>query len=160
MNSYLKTVARLEALPLDFVQLGLRLGLAALFFRSGLIKINSWEFAVLLFRDEYQLPLLSPVLAAQLATAVELGAPVLLALGLATRITTLPLLGMVAVIQFLVYPNAWSDHLIWTSILLLLLTRGAGRISLDYLLSRRAHFQHHLAGLERNRPAAFTPRAG
>jgi putative oxidoreductase len=115
----------------------MRLGLAAVFFRSGLLKLDSWQFTVLLFRDEYSLPLIDPALAARLATALELGVPPLLALGLATRLATLPLLAMVAVIQVLVYPNAWSEHLLWASILLLLLTRGAGTLSLDYVIAKR-----------------------
>lgn len=130
-------VSKLERFPLDLLQLAMRLGIAATFFRSGLLKVNSWEFAVLLFRNEYQLPLIDPVLAARLATALELGAPVFLATGLGTRIAVLPLLGMIAVIQIFVYPNAWSDHLLWGSILLVLLTRGAGKISLDYLIAKR-----------------------
>jgi len=129
--------ARLERFPLSILQLAMRLGIAAVFFRSGLLKLSSWEFTVLLFRDEYQLPLIGPELAARLATAFELGIPPLLALGLATRLATLPLLGMVAVIQLLVYPNAWSEHLMWGSILLFLLTRGAGSFSIDHLIARR-----------------------
>jgi putative oxidoreductase len=66
----------------------------------------------------------------------ELTIPILLFLGLATRIATLPLLGMIAVIQTSVYPNAYNDHLTWGAILLLLLTRGAGVFSLDYLIDR------------------------
>jgi putative oxidoreductase len=69
---------------------------------------------------------------------MELGVPVFLALGLATRLATLSLLAMVAVIQILVYPNAWSEHLLWGSILVLLLTRGAGVFSIDYLIAKRA----------------------
>jgi len=91
-----------------------------------------------LFRDEYQVPLLDPVTAARIATAAELGLPVFLALGLGTRIAALPLLAMVAVIQIFVFPNAWSDHLIWASILLLLVTRGPGEISVDSLIARYA----------------------
>jgi putative oxidoreductase len=129
--------AKLERFPLSILQLAMRLGLAAVFFRSGLLKLDSWQFTVLLFRDEYSLPLIDPALAARLATALELGVPPLLALGLATRLATLPLLAMVAVIQVLVYPNAWSEHLLWASILLLLLTRGAGTLSLDYVIAKR-----------------------
>ena len=58
-------------------------------------------------------------------------------LGLATRIATIPLLGMIAVIQTFVYPNAYNDHLVWGSILVLVLTRGPGVFSLDYLIERR-----------------------
>jgi putative oxidoreductase len=132
---YLRTItARLERVPLSLVQLAARIGVGAVFFRSGLLKLSSWQFAVQLFRDEYKVPLLDPVTAARLATAVELGAPVLLFAGLATRLATLPLLGMIAVIQVFVYPNAWSDHVLWTSALLLLLTRGAGVLSVDHLI--------------------------
>jgi putative oxidoreductase len=127
---------RLERLPLSVMQLAMRVGVGAVFFRSGLLKIDSWEFTIQLFRDEYQVPLLDPVLAAQTATIVELTAPLLLFAGLATRLATLPLLGMIAVIQLLVYPNAWSDHLMWTSALLLVLTRGPGVLSLDHLIAR------------------------
>jgi putative oxidoreductase len=130
-----KLSAQLERFPLSILALAMRFGIAAMFFRSGMLKLDSWEFAVLLFRDEYQVPLIDPVLAARLTTALELGVPIFLVLGLATRIATLPLLGMVAVIQIFVYPNAWSDHLIWGSILLFLLTRGAGKISIDHLMA-------------------------
>ena len=127
--------AKLERFPLSIIQLAMRIAVGAAFFRSGLLKINSWEFAVQLFRDEYKVPLLDPVLAAQIATVVELGVPLLLFAGLATRLATLPLLGMIAVIQIFVYPNAWSDHLLWGSILVFLLTRGAGAFSLDHLIA-------------------------
>jgi putative oxidoreductase len=129
--------ARLERFPLSIIQLAMRIAVGAAFFRSGLLKVNSWEFAVQLFRDEYKVPLLDPVLAAQLATVVELGVPLFLFAGLATRLATLPLLGMIAVIQIFVYPNAWSDHLLWGSILVFLLTRGPGAISLDYFMARK-----------------------
>lgn len=125
---------RLERMPLSILQLAMRIGVGTVFFRSGLLKVDSWEFTVQLFRDEYKVPLLDPVLAAQLATATELGVPPLLFVGLATRLATLPLLGMIAVIQVFVYPNAWSDHLMWAAALLLVLTRGPGPISLDHAL--------------------------
>jgi putative oxidoreductase len=127
---------RLERFPLSLLQLAMRIGVGAVFFRSGLLKIDSWQFTVQLFRDEYKVPLLDPVLAAQAAAIVELGIPPLLFVGLATRLATLPLLGMIAVIQTLVYPNAWSDHLMWASALLLVLTRGPGVFSLDHLIAR------------------------
>ena len=88
---------------------------------------------VQLFADEYQVPLLPPDIAAMMSVTFEFGCSILLALGLATRLATLPLLGMLAVIQTFVYPNAWSDHLTWGSILLFLLTRGGGALSLDRL---------------------------
>jgi putative oxidoreductase len=126
----------LERFPLSLLQLAMRIGVGAVFFRSGLLKIDSWEFTIQLFRDEYKVPLLDPVLAAQAAALVELGIPPLLFVGLATRLATLPLLGMIAVIQVFVYPNAWSDHLMWASALLLVLTRGPGVFSLDHVIAR------------------------
>jgi len=127
---------RLERFPLSFLQLAMRLGVGAVFFRSGLLKIDSWEFTIQLFRDEYKLPFIDPVLAAHAAATVELGIPPLLVVGLATRFATLPLLGIIVVIQTLVYPNAWSDHLMWAAALLLILTRGPGVFSLDHLIIR------------------------
>jgi putative oxidoreductase len=128
--------ARLERFPLSIIQLAMRIAVGTVFFRSGLLKVGSWEFAVQLFRDEYKVPLLDPAVAAQLAAAVELGVPPFLFAGLATRIATLPLLGMIAVIQTFVYPSAWSDHLLWGSILVFLLTRGPGPISADEVLAK------------------------
>ena len=90
-----------------------------------------------LFEDEYKVPLLDPVVAARLATFAELTFPLFLFLGLTTRLATLPLLGMVAVIQTFVYPQAWAEHLMWASILVFLLTRGPGALSLDHLLEQR-----------------------
>jgi putative oxidoreductase len=91
---------------------------------------------VKLFEEEYRVPLLDPTVAAGIATVQELTIPILLFMGLATRIATIPLLGMIAVIQLFVYPNAYNEHLVWGSILVLLLTRGPGVLSVDYLIER------------------------
>jgi putative oxidoreductase len=125
----------LESTPLSIVQLMARLGVGAVFFKSGMTKIASWEFTIQLFRDEYRVPVLPPELAAQLATATELSMPVLLALGLFARLATLPLIGMVVVIQLFVYPDSWAEHLTWAALLLLILTRGAGALSLDRFIA-------------------------
>ena len=101
-----------------------------------MVKASSWESTIALFRDEYRVPVLSPELAAALATTFELGCSTMLILGLGTRLATLPLLGMIATIQLFVYPSAWPEHLVWGSILLFLLTRGPGAISLDHLIAR------------------------
>jgi putative oxidoreductase len=124
----------LQRLPLPLIQLLFRLAIAAVFFKGGLAKTANWMLTVQLFADEYQVPALPPEIAAMLAVTCEFGCSALLVLGLATRLATLPLLGMLAVIQTFVYPNAWSDHLTWGSILLFLLTRGGGALSLDRLL--------------------------
>jgi len=120
--------------PPPLLQLMFRLAVASVFLKAGLNKIASWEVTVQLFADEYKVPLLSPDLAATMAATFEIGCSMLLILGLATRLATLPLLGMIAVIQTFVYPNAYSEHLTWASILLFLLTRGAGPWSLDRAL--------------------------
>ena len=130
--------ALLARLPLSIIQLAGRIGVGATFFKAGLLKYNSWEFTVKLFEDEYRVPLLDPAVAARIAMIQELTIPILLFLGLATRIATVPLLGMIAVIQIFVYPNAYNDHLTWGSILVLILTRGPGVFSLDYLIERAA----------------------
>src|SRR6266853_672816 len=131
------TRAWLVRFPLSIVLLAGRIGVGATFFKAGLLKYNSFEFAVKLFQEEYRVPLLDPAVAARIAMVQELSIPILLFLGLATRLATIPLLGMIAVIQIFVYPNAYNDHLVWGSILVLVLTRGPGVFSLDYLIERR-----------------------
>jgi putative oxidoreductase len=127
---------RLARLPLSIHQLLFRLGVAAVFLKAGMVKVSSWESTVALFRDEYRVPVFPPELAATMAATFELGCSALLILGLATRLAALPLLGMIATIQLFVYPDAWSEHLVWGSILLFLLTRGPGAISLDHVVAR------------------------
>jgi putative oxidoreductase len=71
-----------------------------------------------------------------MAAGVELTTPILLVLGLFTRVVTLPMIGMILVIQVFVYPMAWLDHLTWLAMLLLLLSRGPGVFSLDHLIGK------------------------
>ena len=122
--------------PLSILQLGMRIGVGMVFFKAGLLKYQSFEFAVKLFEDEYRVPLLAPAIAARITMINELTTSTLLFLGLGTRLTTLPLLGMMLVIQLFVYPSAWPDHALWGSVLIFLLTRGAGPFSIDYLIER------------------------
>jgi putative oxidoreductase len=107
--------------PLSILQLGMRVGVGMVFFKAGLLKYQSFEFAVKLFEDEYKLPLLPPAAGARMAMINELTTSTLLFLGFATRLVTLPLFGMISVIQIFVYPNAWPDHVLWGSVLLFLL---------------------------------------
>jgi putative oxidoreductase len=100
-------------------------------------KLTNWETTVSLFTDDYEVPLLPPELAAHMALTIELTAPVLLVLGLFTRFAALVLLGMTAVIEIFVYPQAWPTHLQWAAMLLVLLARGAGAMSIDHWLWRR-----------------------
>ncbi len=126
----------------DLIALAARIGIGAIFFISGRTKVEGWltltDTTFLLFREDYALPLIPPEWAAYLATWAEHLFPVLLVLGLATRLSAAALLGMTAVIQLLVYPSAWPTHLTWAVPLLYLLGRGAGRVSVDYWLGRRA----------------------
>ena len=123
--------ATLGRFPLSVLQLLFRIAIGGVFLKAGLNKLVSWELTVQLFRDEYKVPLFPAEVAATLAMVFEIGCSALLIMGLATRGATVPLLGMLAVIQLFVYPNAWSEHLAWGSILLFLLTRGGGTFSLD-----------------------------
>lgn len=114
-----------------------RIAVAAIFFFSartkveGLLTIKDSTF--LLFAEEYKVPLLPPELAAHLATYAEHLFPVLLVLGLATRLSALALLGMTAVIQIFVYPDAWPTHLSWAALMLYLIGRGGGAWAVDHV---------------------------
>lgn len=135
METLVARLAVLDRVPLSLHLLLFRLAVAGVFLRAGLVKVTSWGPTVALFREEYQVPLLPPQVCAVMASTFEIGCSLLLIVGLATRVATLPLLGMILTIQLFVYPQAWSEHLVWASILLLLLTRGAGAIALDHALA-------------------------
>jgi putative oxidoreductase len=123
---------------LDVLALLARVGIAAVFFYSGRTKVEAvlsvTDSAVALFADEYRLPLVPPELAAHMAAYAEHLFPLLLLLGLLTRVSALALLGMTAVIEIFVYPAAWPTHLTWAALLLLLAGRGGGAWSLDRAL--------------------------
>ncbi len=130
-------IAQLERIPLTPVEIVFRIAMALVFWRSGQTKLANWDLTVTLFRDEYKVPVLPPELAAYLATGVELVAPVLLVLGLATRLGAAAMLGMTLVIQIFVYPQSYTDHLLWAGPLAYLLMRGPGVVSIDHLIRRR-----------------------
>ena len=147
---------RFGKIPASLYLVLARFGIAGIFWRSGMTKITfeaevanfsldqlwavmtlNWsvaDFTYILFENDYALPLLSPELAAHGAILAELTLPVLLALGLFTRLSALALLGMTLVIQLFVYPNLWPDHSLWAAAFVLLLVKGGGRLSLDFLL--------------------------
>ena len=144
----------LEAIPYSFTALVARIGIGMTFWQSGQTKVvglavdpvaGQWQVgwprlapgAVDLFRDEYALPLLPPDLAALMAATAEHVFPLLLLLGLATRVSALALLGMTLVIEIFVYPAAYPTHALWAAVLLVLAARGAGVVSLDHWLARR-----------------------
>lgn len=116
----------------DGMILLIRLWIAKVFFLSGMTKIANWDTTLMLFEYEYSVPLLPVALAALLATFFELVMPVLLVLGLFTRFAAAPLLVMTAVIE-LTY-GSFSEHAYWALLLGILLTYGAGKLSLDQYL--------------------------
>jgi putative oxidoreductase len=141
-------------IPDDWISLLGRFSIAAIFWKSGQTKVQGFAIDIVsgefklgipqlsdsvgdLFREEYRLPLLQPELAAMLAAFGEHFFPVLILVGLATRFSALALLGMTLTIQLLVYPDAWPTHGVWAAVLLFLIARGPGRISLDHFIARR-----------------------
>lgn len=132
-------VAQIERWLTPVFDLAIRLYVASVFFRSGWLKLSDWESTLVLFENEYQVPLLSPNLAAILGTGGELALPVLLALGLAGRFGAAGLF-VVNLVAVLSYPDlsdlGRADHLLWGVLLLVALLHGPGRISLDFWLMR------------------------
>jgi putative oxidoreductase len=136
-----RLLAAMEAIPYWFVALVARVSIAGVFWRSGQTKVDGFrvtDSAIELFRSEYRLPVIDPVIAAYVAAFAEHLFPVLLVLGLATRFSALALLVMTMVIEIFVYPDAWPTHGTWAAIFLILMTRGPGIVSLDHLVARRA----------------------
>ena len=127
----------LDAVPYTILALPLRLAVATVFWNSGTAKLANWDTALELFSEEYKVPLLPPEVAAYLAVSIELITPVLLVLGLMTRPAAAILLGMVTFIAIFIYPQAWPTHIQWAAMLLVLLCRGPGALSLDHQLQRR-----------------------
>ena len=141
-------------IPHSLIALVARFSIAAVFWKSGQTKIEGlaidivegrfslgWprlaDSAVALFRDEYKVPLIPPELAAPLAATGEHLLPVLLLIGLATRLSALGLLVMTVVIQIFVYPDAYPTHGVWAAVLLYLVATGPGAVSIDHWLARR-----------------------
>jgi len=144
----------LGAIPDSLIAALGRFSIAAVFWKSGQTKVQGFAIDIVggefnlgmprlsdsvipLFRDEYKLPLLPPEFAAPLAAFAEHLFPLLILIGLATRFSALALLVMTLTIQLLVYPDAYPTHGVWAAVLLFLIARGSGVISLDHLIARR-----------------------
>ncbi len=127
-----------DRIPHDVVALALRVFPAMVFFQSGRTKVEGVftikESTWFLFEHEYALPLIPSQLAAVMGTAAEHVLPILMILGLATRVSALGLLVMTAVIQIFVYPDAWITHGLWAAAFLALNARGPGAFSLHCVL--------------------------
>lgn len=125
-------------IPEWLIALLMRLGVAGVFFLSGRTKVDGLlhitDSTYALFESEYKLPLISPFIAAHLATYSEHLFSILLVLGLFTRLSATAFLGMTLVIEIFLYPDAWPVHLSWAALLVYLIARGGGAVSLDRLL--------------------------
>ncbi|WP_130929498.1 DoxX family protein [Pseudomonas sp. Sample_20] len=155
MNAFiLRVIALLEKIPHSLIAFIARFSIAAVFWKSGQTKVEGlavdlidgtfelgWprlaDSTIPLFQSEYDLPLLSPEIAAHLAAFAEHVFPLLILLGLATRFSALALLGMTLTIQLFVYPDAYSTHGTWAAVLLYLMATGPGKLSIDQLIARR-----------------------
>ncbi|MFH1819553.1 MAG: DoxX family protein [Pseudomonadota bacterium] len=143
-----------ERIPDSLIALLGRFSIAAVFWKSGQTKVQGFAIDIVsgeyqfgiprlsnsvvgLFRDEYRLPLVPPEIAAPLAAFAEHLFPLLILIGLATRLSALALLVMTATIQLLVYPDAYPTHGVWAAVLLFLIARGPGAVSIDRLIARR-----------------------
>ncbi|ROM79937.1 hypothetical protein BK652_20815 [Pseudomonas brassicacearum] len=144
-----RAIALLEQIPHSLIAFIARFSIAAVFWKSGQTKVEGlaidlidgtfqlgWphlaDSTVPLFKSEYPVPLLSAEVAAHLAAFAEHFFPVLILLGLATRFSALALLGMTLAIQTFVYPDAYPTHGTWAAVLLYLMARGPGKLSIDH----------------------------
>ena len=126
-----------ERIPQSFVALVARFAVASVFWRSGQTKVHGFSIkpeTFDLFRDDYRVPLLSPELAAYVTATAEHVFPAMLVLGLASRLSALGLLVMTMVIQLFVYPSGWPQHILWIGLLLTIIGRGPGTVSLDHVI--------------------------
>jgi putative oxidoreductase len=131
-----------ERIPQSFLSLVARVAVANVFWTSGQTKVDGFlhisDNTFYLFAEEYKVPLLPPDVAAYMSTIAEHVFPVLLIVGLASRLSALALLGMTLVIQTFVYPSGWPEHILWATALLMIIARGPGFLSLDHLIWRKS----------------------
>lgn len=113
----------------------IRLKMARIFWYSGLTKISDWKSTIYLFEHEYRVPFISSSIAAFMSTCIELTMPVFLILGFMTRLATIPLFLMTAVIQFTYLKS--EEHIYWALLLGLLICNGPGKLSIDYLIKKK-----------------------
>ena len=149
-----RVIELFEKIPYSLIAFIARFSIAAVFWKSGQTKVEGFAVDLIggafqlgeprlaastlpLFRSEYHVPLLSPEVAAHMAAFAEHFFPILILVGLATRFSALALIGMTLVIQLFVYPDAYPTHGTWMAVLLLLVAKGPGRLSIDHLIARR-----------------------
>jgi len=148
-------IKRFNRIPESMIAALGRFSIAAVFWKSGQTKVEGFaldiidgnfqfgwphlsDSALTLFREDYSLPFISPELTAPLATVAEHLFPILLVIGFATRFSAAALLMMTLVIQVFVYPDAYPTHGTWATVLLYLMARGGGVLSIDHWIAPRA----------------------
>jgi putative oxidoreductase len=139
LSRALAALPAIERLGGSALLLLFRLWMAKIFWDSGMRKLDNWSITTSLFTDVHPVPLLSPEVAATLATAVELGCPILLLIGLATRFAAIPMLGMALTIQFLVPDFYRIEHYYWMMLLVSLMVFGGGLFSADHWIRKHFH---------------------
>ncbi len=135
-----RTLRLLDRIPHDAIALLSRISIAAVFWQSGQTKVDGWHVtdnAIYLFETDYRLPFVDPWLAAHLSALAEHLFPVLLVIGLASRLSALALLAMTLVIEVFVYPDAWPTHGTWAVCFLVIIAGGPGRVAIDHLIAGR-----------------------
>lgn len=149
-----RIIALFEKIPYSLIAFLARFSIAAVFWKSGQTKVENFAIDLIsgtfqlgvphlaastvpLFQSEYRVPLLSPEVAAHLSAFAEHFFPALILVGFATRFSALALIGMTLTIQLFVYPEAYPTHGTWITILLLLVAKGPGCLSIDHLIARR-----------------------
>ena len=130
-------VALLDTIPYWLIALIARAATGTVFWSSGTQKLSDWSATLALFETEYHVPLIPPHPAAYMATTIEISCAVLVMIGLATRAAVFVLLGMTAVIEIFIYPQAWPTHIQWLAFMFVILARGPGKVSLDALIGPR-----------------------
>jgi putative oxidoreductase len=136
LQLFARAAGLLNRIPYSALVLVARAATFSVFFRSGLVKIADWNATLMLFDNEYRVPLIPSHFAAYMSASMELGLSTMVLVGLFARLSALGLLGMVLVIQTFVYPMAWPDHIQWLAFMIFIVCWGPGKLSLDHLLGR------------------------
>ena len=134
-----RLIAAAEVIPTALLALLFRVAIFSVFWRAGWPKWQNWHLTIALFQDEYltTLPFLPAAPMAYFSGALEIVCSILILIGLATRLASLPLLGITLFIQLFVYWSSWPQHILWAVLLTYLVARGPGAWSLDHLIARR-----------------------
>lgn len=132
---YTSVTSMMERLFAPVLLFIMRLWMAKIFWQAGLTKIADWNSTVMLFQYEYKVPIIPAEIAALFATSFEMICPVLLTIGLFSRLATLPMLAMTAVIQF-TYLDL-TEHYYWAMLLGIILCYGPGPISIDAVIKSK-----------------------